>query len=100
METAEPLETLTLPDVVMAILDRRSRFPRATSAALIREREGENVFVYIVLLDENRDPIFAGPGTITAARYVTRHLDEDLARAFGDKHAIILKLARPDAGRS
>ncbi len=86
------METLTLPDVIMAILDCRSRFPQAASAALIREREDEDVFVYIVLLDEDRQPIFAGPGTITAATYVTRLLGEDLVAAFGDNQAIILKL--------
>lgn len=96
------METLTLPDVIMAILDCRSRFPQAASAALIREREDEDVFVYIVLLDEDRQPIFAGPETITAATYVTRHLGEDLVAAFGDNKAIILKLipAVRGAGRA
>jgi hypothetical protein len=95
------METLTLPDVIMAILDCRSRFPQAASAALIREREDQDVFVYIVLLDEDRQPISAGPGTITAATYVTRLLGEDLVAAFGDNKAIILKLipaARGPAG--
>jgi hypothetical protein len=99
---AERTETLTLPDVIMAILDCRSRFPQAASAALIREPEDEDEFVYIVLLDENRQPIFVEPGTITAATYVTRHLGEDLAAAFGDKKAIVLKLipAVRGAGRA
>ncbi|HWC82723.1 MAG TPA: hypothetical protein VG756_22450 [Pseudonocardiaceae bacterium] len=92
------METLTLPDVIMAILDCRSRFPQAASAALIREHEDEDEFVYVVLLDENRQPIFVEPRTITAATYVTRHLGEDLVAAFGDKKAIILKLSRPYAG--
>jgi hypothetical protein len=96
------METLTLPDVIMAILDCRSRFPQAASAALIREPEGEDEFVYVVLLDENRQPIFVEPRTITAATYVTRHLGEDLVAAFGGKNAIILRLipAVRGAGRA
>jgi hypothetical protein len=95
------METLTLPDVIIGILGCRSRFPHASSAALIREREDEHEFVYIVVLDGDRQPIFAEPGTITAATYVTRHLGEDLVAAFGGKKAIILKLipAVPGAGR-
>jgi hypothetical protein len=85
------METLMLPDVIMAILDSRSRFPLAESAALIREHDGEDVFIYVVLLDDKRQPIFVEPGTITAVTYVTRHLDEEILAAFGDKQAIIVK---------
>lgn len=89
---AERMETLKLPDVIMAILACRSRFPQATSAALIREREDEDVFVYLVLLDEKRQPIYVEPGTITAAMYVTRHLGQDLVAAFGGRNAVVLTL--------
>jgi hypothetical protein len=92
------VETLKLPDVIMAILDCRSRFPRATSAALIREYEDDDVFVYIVLLDGNRQPISVGPGTITAATYVARHLGEDLVAAFGGKKAVVLTLGPAEWG--
>lgn len=85
------VETLMLSDVIMAILDRRSRFPRAASAALIREPDGADVFIYVILLDEKRQPIPVEPGTIAAGTYVTRYLDEDILAAFGDKTAIILK---------
>ena len=86
------METLKLPDVIMAILACRSRFPQAASAALIREREDEDVFVYLVLLDNKRQPIYVEPGTITAAMYVTRHLGEDLVAAFGGRNAVVLTL--------
>jgi hypothetical protein len=92
------METLKLPDVIMAILDCRSRFPQAMSAALIREHEDDDVFVYIVLLDDKRQPISVEPGTITAATYVARHLGEDLVAAFGGKKAIILKLGPAEWG--
>ncbi|HEY4461566.1 MAG TPA: hypothetical protein VGN41_02780 [Streptosporangiaceae bacterium] len=92
------METLKLPDVIMAILDCRSRFPRATSAALIREYEDDDVFVYIVLLDGNRQPISVGPGTITAAMYVACHLSEDLVAAFGGKKAVVLTLGPGEWG--
>jgi hypothetical protein len=95
---AERVETLKLPDVIMAILDCRSRFPRAASAALIREHEDDDVFVYIVLLDDKRQPISIEPGTITAATYVARHLGEDLVAAFGGKKAIVLKLGPAEWG--
>jgi hypothetical protein len=85
------METLMLSDVIMAILDSRPRFPLAASAALIRERDGADVFIYVVLLDEKRQPIFVEPGTITAVTYVTRQLDDDIVAAFGDRQTIILK---------
>jgi hypothetical protein len=88
---AQRMETLMLPDVIMAILDSQSRFPLAASAALIREHDGEDVFIYVVLLDDERQPISVEPGTITAVTYVTRHLGEDILTAFGDKQVIIVK---------
>ena len=99
---AQRMETLTLPDVIMAILDSRSRFLRAASAAVIREPDGADVFVYVVLLDKKRQPIFVEPGIITAVTYVTRHLDADIRAAFGDRMAIILQLvpAARGAGRA
>ena len=41
--------TLMLPGVVMAILDRRVSCRQATSAALVRERDGNGVAVHLVL---------------------------------------------------
>ena len=44
--------TLTLSDVVMAILESRASYPLAASAALIREGDGDGTAVHLVLLDE------------------------------------------------
>jgi hypothetical protein len=83
--------TLTLSEVVMAILDSRASYPLAASAALIRERDGEGVVVHLVLLGEKQEPLFAAPGVIIAVTYAAQHLDSDVVAAFGDRNVIILK---------
>jgi hypothetical protein len=83
--------TLTLPEVVMAILDSRANYPLAASAALVRERDGEGALVHLVLLDEKQQPLFAAPGVIIAVTYAAQHLDSDVVAAFGDRKVIILK---------
>ena len=83
--------TLTLPEVVMAILDSRANYPVAASAALIRERDGEGVVVHLVLLDGKQEPLFAAPGVIIAVTFAAQHLDSDVVAAFGDRKVIILK---------
>lgn len=85
------LDTLMLSDVVMAILDSRASYPRAASAALIRERDGDNEVVHLVLLDGQQQPLFVETGIIIAVTYAARHLDSDIVAAFGDKKVIILK---------
>ena len=83
--------TLTLSDVVMAILESRASYPLAASAALIREGDGDGTTVHLVLLDEKQQPLFAAPGVIIAVTYQAERLDGDVVAAFGDRSVIILK---------
>jgi hypothetical protein len=91
--------TLTLSDVVMAILESRASYPRAASAALIREpcdasaaaMGGSSAVVHLVLLDDEQQPLVAAPGVIIAVTYAAQHLDSDVVAAFGDRNVIILK---------
>jgi hypothetical protein len=83
--------TLMLSDVVMAILDRRVSCPKATSAALVRERDGDGVAVYLVLLDEAGQPLPAGPGSVTAVTFAARDLGPDLRAAFAGRQVVILR---------
>jgi hypothetical protein len=83
--------TLMLSDVVMAILDRRVSCPQATSAALVRERDGDGVAVHLVLLDEARQPLSAGHGSVIAVTFAARDLGPDLQAAFADRQVIILR---------
>ena len=81
--------TLTLADVVMAILESRASYPLAASAALVRE--GDGTAVHLVLLDEKQQPLFAAPGVIIAVTYEAERLDSDVVAAFGGRNVIILK---------
>jgi hypothetical protein len=83
--------TLMLSDVVTAILDRRVSCPQATSAALVRERDGDGVAVHLVLLDEAGQPLSAGHGSVIAVTFAARDLGPDLRAAFADRQAIILR---------
>jgi hypothetical protein len=83
--------TLTMPDVVTAILDRRVSCPQATSAALVRERDGDGVAVHLVLLDEAQQPLSARPGSVIAVTFAARDLGPGLRAAFADRQAIILR---------
>ena len=83
--------TLTLSDVVMAILESRAGNPLAASAAVIREPGGDGTVVHLVLLDGDQQPLFAGPGVIIAVSFEAGQLDRDVLAAFGDRDFIILK---------
>jgi hypothetical protein len=78
---------------VMAILDRRASCPQATSAALVRERDGDGVVVHLVLLDEAGQPLPAGSrsGSVIAVTFAARDLGPDLRSAFGDRPVVILR---------
>jgi hypothetical protein len=84
------IDTLTLSEVVIAILDCRLSFPRATSAALVRERAGPDEVIHLVLLDSEREPLAGQTGAVPAVTYAARQLDKDLLAAFGDKEVIVL----------
>jgi hypothetical protein len=98
----QQVATLTLPDVVMAILESRASYPQAASAALVRERGdasaadggnsdgGSSAVVHLVLLDDQQQPLYAAPGVIIAVTYAAQHLDSDVLAAFGDRNVIIL----------
>jgi hypothetical protein len=83
--------TLTLADVVVAILESRADYPLAASAALIRERDGDGDVIHLVLLDDQQQPLFAAPGVIIAVTYASQYLDSDVVAAFGDRKVIILR---------
>ncbi len=83
--------TLTLSDVVMAILESRAGHPLAASAAVIREPGGDGTVVHLVLLDGEQQPLFAGPGVMIAASFEAGQMDRDVLAAFGDRDVIILK---------
>jgi hypothetical protein len=76
---------------VVAILDRRASCPQATSAALVRERDGDGVAVHLVLLDEAQQPLSSGPGSVIAVTFAARDLGPDLQAAFADRRVVILR---------
>jgi hypothetical protein len=76
--------------VIVAILDSRASFPMAASAAVIRERDGEDEMIHLVLLDSEREPLFTEPGTLIAVTYAARQLDKDILAAFGGRKIIVL----------
>jgi hypothetical protein len=84
------MDTLTLSDVIVAILDSRASFPLAAAAALVRERDGEDQVIHLVLLGENREPLCTDSGTMAGVTYAAGRLDKDLLAAFGDKQIIVL----------
>jgi hypothetical protein len=84
------MDTLTLSDVIVAILDSRASFPLAAAAALVRERDGEDDVIHLVLLDEDREPLLAGSGTMIGVTYAAGRLDKDILAAFGDRQMIVL----------
>ena len=88
-----PKETLSVAEIVLAILEARKTMPWATAAAISRETQSDLVHVCVRLL-EGSSPAPAGrpegSGEVVAA-FTVRRLGEDLATAFGQKDVIILK---------
>lgn len=89
--SVQRVDTLMLSDVIMAIIESRESFPLAAYAALIRESDGDDTIIHLVLLDEKRQPLFIKPGVMISFTYVVQHLDQDIAATFGDKEVVILK---------
>jgi hypothetical protein len=88
-----PKETLSVSEIVVAILEARKTMPWATAAAISRETTSDLVHVRVRLLEDS-PPSNAGrpdgSGELVAA-FTVRRLGEDLATAFGQKDVIILK---------
>jgi hypothetical protein len=79
----------------MAIVEARRTVRTATAAAVSRENRGEEVEVWVRLLEtppspggSSQDP--GGAGTLIAI-FTAPRLGQDLADAFGDKCTIILR---------
>ena len=89
-EQPPPAETLSVTQVVMAILEARKTMPWATAAAISRETHRDQVCVRVRLLDRSSDDLSQGHGEVVAV-FTVRQLGEDLAAAFGQKDVIILK---------
>jgi hypothetical protein len=89
--SVQRVDTLMLSDVVMAIIESRESFPLAAYAALVRERDGEDLVIHLVLLDGKRQPLFIKPGIMISFTYIARHLAGDISATFGDKEVVILK---------
>ncbi len=90
---SQPKESLSVAEVVLAILHARKTMPWATAASISRETHRDLVHVSVRLL-ESSSPSPAGRqegnGEVVAA-FTVRRLGEDLATAFGQKDVIILK---------
>jgi hypothetical protein len=88
-----PKETLSVSEIVLAILEARKTMPWATAAAISRETTSDLVHVCVRLLESSPPSSANGPegsGEVVAA-FTVRRLGEDLATAFGQKDVIILK---------
>jgi hypothetical protein len=90
---SDPKESLSVAEVVLAILEARKTMPWATAASISREIRRDLVHVRVRLL-ESSSPSSAGRqegnGEVVAA-FTVRRLGEDLATAFGQQDVIILK---------
>lgn len=89
------VETLSLAEVVLAILRAQSKAPSATAAAIVRERHDDGFLVRVRLL-EGTPPLAGDPGVNEApgsliAAFATLHLGPELLSAFGENDVIILK---------
>jgi hypothetical protein len=88
-----PKESLSVSEIVLAILEARKTMPWATAASISRKTDRDLVHVRVRLL-ESSSPSSAGRpdgrGEDVAA-FTVRRLGEDLAIAFGQKDMIILK---------
>jgi hypothetical protein len=85
-----PSETLSVTQVVLAILEARKSMPWATAASISRETRGDLVCVRVRLLESTSDTAPEKHGEVVAV-FTVRRLGEDLATAFGQKDVIILK---------
>lgn len=89
------LETLSLAEVVLAILRAQRTAPLATAAAIVRERHDEGFLIRVRLLEGTpplaTDPdVNEAPGNLIAA-FATLRLGQELVDAFGENDVIILK---------
>ena len=89
------VETLSLAEVVLAILRAQRKAPLATAAAIVRERHDEGFLVSVRLL-EGTPPLAGDPGVKEApgsliAAFASVHLGQELVDAFGGNDVIILK---------
>ena len=89
------METLSLAEVVLAILRAQRKAPLATAAAIVRE-SCEAGFLVRVRLLEGTPPLAGDPGVSEApgqliAAFTALHLEPELLDAFGERDVIILK---------
>jgi hypothetical protein len=89
------VETLSLAEVVLAILRAERKAPLATAAAIVRERQDDGFLVRVRLL-EGTPPLAGDPGVQEApgsliAAFAAVHLGQELLDAFGEMDVIILK---------
>ena len=89
------VETLSLAEVVLAILRAQLKAPLATAAAIVREMHEEGFLVRVRLL-EGTPPLAGDPGVKDApgsliAAFTAVHLGPELLDAFGENDVIILK---------
>jgi hypothetical protein len=89
------VETLSLAEVVLAILRAERKAPLATAAAIVREKHEEGFLVRVRLL-EGTPPLAGDPGVKEAsgsliAAFAALHLGQELLDAFGENDVIILK---------
>lgn len=81
------VESVGVPEVVVAILEAQKTRPWATAAHVSRERRDDITYVSVTLLDDQEKP---GRREVIAALAASR-LGPDLTTAFGEKDVIILK---------
>jgi len=89
------VETLSLAEVVLAILREQRKAPLATAAAIVRERHDDGFLVRVRLL-EGTPPLAGDPGVKEApgrliAAFAAVHIGPELLDAFGENDVIILK---------
>lgn len=89
------VETLSLAEVVLAIIRAQRKAPLATAAAIVRERHDGGFLVRMRLL-EGTPPLAGDPGAneapgILIAAFAALHLGQELLDAFGENDVIILK---------
>jgi hypothetical protein len=89
------VETLSLAEVVLAILRAQRTAPLATAAAIVKESDDAGFLVRVRLL-EGTPPLAGEPGVKEApgqliAAFAALHLGPELQDAFGERDVIILK---------